>query len=121
MCIPLIANGDLLHHEKIDQFIAMNGSLVLDILKGMDWTIFGVLGISRLLIARGAQSNPSIFRAEGLLPVETVAIAYVEQAKALQHSFTNIKYTIMQMWPESYHLSDIGKLVLHAKNTQDLL
>jgi tRNA-dihydrouridine synthase len=80
-----------------------------------------MIGISRLLIARGAQSNPSIFRAEGLLPIETVAIAYVEKAKALQHSFTNIKYTIMQMWPESYHLSDTGKQVLHARNTQDLL
>ena len=54
-----------------------------------DWTLTAaqlslhmIGGISRLLIARGAQSNPSIFRAEGLLPIETVAIAYVEKAKA---------------------------------------
>lgn len=93
----------------------------LALLKVTNDPFIGLLGISRFLIARGAQSNPSIFRPEGLLPVETVAVAYVEKAKALQHAFTNIKYTIMHMWPESYHLSDTGKRVLHARNTQELL
>jgi tRNA-dihydrouridine synthase 2 len=76
--IPLIANGDIFSSDDIDRLRDLN---VAD----------------SFMLARAAQSNPSVFRKEGLLPIEDVMMDYVNLADKYQMNYKNAKYALVHM------------------------
>ncbi|KAL8284011.1 hypothetical protein RQP46_005124 [Phenoliferia psychrophenolica] len=74
--IPVIANGDCIHagdRERIEE----------------------ITGVSSIMIARGAESNPSCFNPSGLLDPATVVLPlYLRVAMATNNNYSNSKYTM---------------------------
>ncbi|KAJ2809315.1 tRNA-dihydrouridine synthase 2 [Coemansia guatemalensis] len=79
--LPVILNGDVFSYE--------------DVQRARDST-----GATSVMTARGAIENPSIFRAEGPLPVIDVAVEYVKYAVRVSSPFRFTKYTILQIYPD---------------------
>ncbi|KAJ1971901.1 tRNA-dihydrouridine synthase 2 [Dimargaris xerosporica] len=97
--IPVIVNGDVFRFE--------------DIARAKEIT-----GASSVMIARGAQSNPSIFSAQGPTDSHLVARQYIAIAMAIHNRFQNTKYTLMQMYP--YTKSKEYQLLTRAKTNEAL-
>ncbi|KAI9322674.1 hypothetical protein BX666DRAFT_1849277 [Dichotomocladium elegans] len=76
--IPVSINGDIFCYE--------------DIAKAKEKT-----NADSVMIARGAQYNPSIFRKEGFLPYEEVVEAYVKWAVRVDNIYQNTKYVLLTM------------------------
>ncbi|KAL1919035.1 uncharacterized protein VTP21DRAFT_2416 [Calcarisporiella thermophila] len=76
--VPVIANGDVFNYSDIEKVCSSTGA-------------------HSAMIARGAQDNPSVFRAEGLIPLEEVVRAYVKKSVDIDNPYQNTKYTLMQM------------------------
>jgi tRNA-dihydrouridine synthase 2 len=76
--IPVIFNGDVFIYDEI--------------LAAKEAT-----GASSVMIARGAQWNPSVFRKDGPLPVWDVLSQYLSLAEAVSNSVNNTKYVMMKM------------------------
>lgn len=76
--IPVIANGDIYEYEDIAR-------------------IKEVAGVSSVMIARGAQSNPSVFRKEGPLSTLGAIAQFLRKCIDTDNPFPNTKYTVMQM------------------------
>ncbi|CAH0749015.1 unnamed protein product [Diatraea saccharalis] len=79
--IPVIANGGSKEIEKYN-----------DILKFKDIT-----GCTSVMIARAAEWNCSIFRKEGLLPMDSVIKDYLKLAVDYDNSPSNTKYCIQNI------------------------
>ncbi len=77
--VPLIANGDIIDHKEL--------------IKARQ-----IRGVSSWMLARGAQWNVSLFRADGPLPLRQVSEAYLRLAMKWIMPPGNAKYTLMQMW-----------------------
>lgn len=77
--VPIIANGDVFDREDLDR-------------------IWRRTGVSSIMIARGAQWNPSVFRPQGMLRPELVTREYLQRAIQVDNQFGNTKYTVLQMW-----------------------
>lgn len=79
--IPVIANGDCVEASDHSR-------------------ICGITGVNSIMIARGAESNPSCFRPAGRLdPITVIAPAYLKLAIATGNHFHNTKYTLGAMDP----------------------
>ncbi|KAI8637437.1 hypothetical protein BD408DRAFT_447640 [Parasitella parasitica] len=76
--IPVIVNGDVFQWSDIEKAKLITKA-------------------DSVMIARGAQWNPSAFRKEGLLPFETVVRRYIKKAIDLDNLFQNTKYVLLSM------------------------
>ncbi|KAH8550915.1 hypothetical protein BGW37DRAFT_426875 [Umbelopsis sp. PMI_123] len=76
--IPVVANGDVFEHE--------------DIQKLKDHT-----NVSSVMIARGAEYNPTVFRKEGKLELLDVIKAYLKKCVEVDNLPQNTKYTLLAM------------------------
>ncbi|KAM0683878.1 tRNA-dihydrouridine synthase 2 [Mitosporidium daphniae] len=110
--LHLVANGDFLSPCEIQAF----------------WEKYNKYpALKGLLIARGAQSNPSIFLPFSKTPSELVDVfdickMFIPLARTYTPmSFTHIKYTVLHMLPKPIERYQIGCLVLHATSWQALL
>lgn len=109
--LPLIANGDFLTPIQINIFWDNYKRFLL--LKG-------------LMIARGAQSNPSIFLPFSRNPSEMINIyevckLFLSMSKEFAPlSFSHVKFTILQMVPRPTEKYKIGSIVLHSTSWETL-
>lgn len=76
--IPVVVNGDVFQYS--------------DFAKAKEAT-----HADSVMVARGAQWNPSAFRKEGLLPFDTVVRVYLKKAIDLNNLFQNTKYVLLSM------------------------
>lgn len=82
--IPLIANGDVFNGESLKKMKE-------------------IPGVSSVMVARGAQYNPSIFKyvkseTSELEDLHEVSLKLIELARLYDHHFGNTKYILTQMW-----------------------
>ncbi|XP_075693600.1 tRNA-dihydrouridine(20) synthase [NAD(P)+]-like isoform X2 [Rhinoderma darwinii] len=95
--IPVIANGG--SQEIIREF--------------QDIEAFrSVTAASSVMVARAAMWNPSVFRREGLLPLEDVMRDYIRHAVRYNNHYTNTKYCLCQIMRDQLE-SPLGRK-LHA-------
>ncbi|GAA96539.1 uncharacterized protein L969DRAFT_50568 [Mixia osmundae IAM 14324] len=74
--IPVIANGDCFGAHDVEK-------------------IKSITGVSSIMIARGAEANPSCFRSSGLAePVSEIIPLYLKIALAVDNHFSNTKYCL---------------------------
>ncbi|CAG8477677.1 11303_t:CDS:10 [Diversispora eburnea] len=91
--IPIIANGDVFQRSDIDKLKEMSN-------------------VSSIMIARAAQINVSIFRKEGMLPLEEVSME-------VDNNWANTKYTLMQMHAD--HSKELKHMKLtYAKSYEEI-
>lgn len=76
--IPVIVNGDVFQWTDVEKAKQITKA-------------------DSVMIARGAQWNPSAFRKEGLLPYDIVVRAYIKKAIDLDNLFQNTKYVLLSM------------------------
>jgi len=77
--IPVVANGDCWSASDVDR-------------------IQKLTGVTSIMIARGAEANPSCFRPDGLLDPATVIIPrYLRLAVATDNHISNSKYCLQSM------------------------
>ena len=76
--VPVLANGDVFEFADIARVKAETGA-------------------AAALVARGAQWNPSIFRAGGFLPQEQVRRDYVRYCRDTENHVPNTKYVLREM------------------------
>ncbi|KAJ8002839.1 hypothetical protein DPEC_G00163140 [Dallia pectoralis] len=102
--IPVIANGgslDLIKdHADIDEFRRVTGA-------------------SSVMVARAAMWNPSVFRSQGLLPLEEVMKEYLKYAVRYDNHAFNTKYCLCQMLRDKVE-SPMGKQLLSAQTNEDI-
>ncbi len=77
--IPLIANGDIYSLDDGDRVKELSGA-------------------SSIMIARGAQYNPSIFRRKGVLDAKIVGRDFIQLAMQTDTPFQLFKYTILPLF-----------------------
>ncbi|KAJ0412471.1 hypothetical protein ATCC90586_005491 [Pythium insidiosum] len=80
LSVPVLVNGDIFNREHLER-------------------IQQVSGASSFLIARGALSNASIFRREGMLDSRQVVLDYLKVAAETDNVFQNTKYNLSRMLP----------------------
>ncbi|XP_065827331.1 tRNA-dihydrouridine(20) synthase [NAD(P)+]-like isoform X2 [Oscarella lobularis] len=76
-------------------------------------------GTASVMIARAAEWNPSIFRKEGLLPVDDVAKAYIKYAVRYCSHSINAKYCLAQIMRECLE-STKGRQLLSATSLRQI-
>ncbi|GJJ76439.1 tRNA-dihydrouridine synthase 2 [Entomortierella parvispora] len=81
--IPVIANGDVTEYSKIAQ-------------------VRELTGVKGVMIARGAQSNVSVFRKEGLVPHLEIVRQYIRKAMETRNLHSNTKYVLMQIFAPDF-------------------
>ncbi|RKP35634.1 hypothetical protein BJ085DRAFT_40301 [Dimargaris cristalligena] len=97
--IPIIANGDVFKYADISK-IKEAGN------------------VSSVMIARGAQSDPSIFSKDGPVSPYLIAQQYISLSIKTNNRFVNAKYLLMQMYPLTK--SAEFKQLTRSKNYEDL-
>ncbi|CAH2297297.1 tRNA-dihydrouridine(20) synthase [NAD(P)+]-like isoform X1 [Pelobates cultripes] len=102
--IPVIANGG--SQEIIKEFRDIE-------------TFRAATGASSVMIARAAMWNPSIFREEGILPLEEVVRDYIRIVVNYDNHYTNTKYCLCQMLREQLE-TPLGKRLHAAQSTQEI-
>ncbi|XP_041446048.1 tRNA-dihydrouridine(20) synthase [NAD(P)+]-like isoform X2 [Xenopus laevis] len=102
--IPVIANGG--SQELIRQFQDIHA-------------FRSATSTSSVMLARAAMWNPSVFRQEGLLPVETVIRDYIVYAVRYDNHYTNTKYCLCQMLRDQLE-SPLGKRLHAAQSTLEI-
>ncbi|TMW55201.1 hypothetical protein Poli38472_013092 [Pythium oligandrum] len=80
LSVPILVNGDIFNREDLEKIRTISGA-------------------SSFLIARGALSNASIFRKEGMLPYTDVVVDYLKVAAETDNVFQNTKYNLSRMLP----------------------
>ncbi|XP_043252692.1 tRNA-dihydrouridine(20) synthase [NAD(P)+]-like [Colletes gigas] len=103
LSIPVIANGGSNDIQKYS-----------DIFKFKE-----VTGCSSVMLARAAQWNCSIFRKEGLVPMEDVIKAYVKYAVDCDNPPSNTKYCIQNILREQQE-SALGKKFLNSQTLEQI-
>ncbi|KAJ3359285.1 tRNA-dihydrouridine(20) synthase [NAD(P)+]-like [Allomyces javanicus] len=97
---PIIANGDIFEGDDMDR-------------------AFEIPGIASVMLARSAQSNPSVFRhPEPRLPIDDVIRQYIRYAIKYDSIYQNAKYVLMQM--DHDMKSDRGKKLASAKSLRTI-
>ncbi|XP_029464444.1 tRNA-dihydrouridine(20) synthase [NAD(P)+]-like isoform X2 [Rhinatrema bivittatum] len=74
---------------------------------------------SSVMVARSAMWNPSIFRREGMLPLEEVMQEYIKYAVKFDNHYTNTKYCLCQMLREQLETPQ-GKKLHSAQSTLEI-
>lgn len=83
--LPVVANGDCYSVQDMKKFEELTG-------------------VTRVMIARGAESNVSCFRAEGLLdPIEEIMPRYIQAGLITGQAYPNGKYCLSTMDTKSSH------------------
>ncbi|KAL7316033.1 tRNA-dihydrouridine synthase 2 [Mucor circinelloides] len=97
--IPVIVNGDVFQWSDVEKAKQITNA-------------------DSVMIARGAQWNPSAFRKEGLLPFETVVRTYIKKAIDMDNLFQNTKYVLLSMNTEdtSHTRSELYTNVQRSKS-----
>ena len=68
---------------------------------------------SSVMVARAAEHNPSIFRPEGLRPIDEVIKKYIEYSIIYDNHISNVKYCIQNML-QSLQSSEKGRRLLES-------
>lgn len=76
--IPVIVNGDVFQYSDFE-------------------TAKKLTNADSVMVARGAQWNPSAFRKEGLLPFAVTVREYIKKSVDVDNLFQNTKYAILSM------------------------
>jgi len=97
--IPVIANGDIFCYDDMEKIKKMSN-------------------INSFMIARAAQSNPSIFRKEGLLPKLQIVKEYSKLCAKYDMPYQNAKYALLCIWQD--HQDDIGFSLVKSKSIHDI-
>lgn len=71
------------------------------------------------MVARAAEHNPSIFRPEGLLPIDDVIKKYIEYSIIYDNHVSNVKYCIQNML-QSLQSSEKGRRLLESHSVYDV-
>lgn len=103
LSIPVIANGGSKDIEKYK-----------DIAKFKEET-----GCTSVMIARAAQWNCSIFRREGLLPMEDIIKAYLKYAIDYDNAPSNTKYCVQNIIRDLQE-SPLGKKFLASQTLEQI-
>lgn len=103
MTIPVIANGGSRDIEKYE-----------DILKFRK-----MCGTSSVMIARSAEWNYTIFRKEGLLPLDDVIFEYLKTCVDFDNSGHNAKYCVQMMLRELQE-TPRGKRFLECQTLEEV-
>lgn len=101
--IPVIANGgskDIEKYKDIDKFKKSTGC-------------------TSVMIARAAQWNCSIFRKEGLLPIDDIIKAYLKYAVDYNNPPANAKYCVQNIIRELQE-TPMGKVFLAAQTLEQI-
>ncbi|XP_020844957.1 tRNA-dihydrouridine(20) synthase [NAD(P)+]-like isoform X1 [Phascolarctos cinereus] len=102
--IPVIANGGSHDHIKVYS----------------DLEAFRQeTSASSVMVARAAMWNPSIFRKEGLQPLEKIMQEYIKYAVRYDNHYTNTKYCLCQMLREQLETPQ-GKKLHAAQSSQEI-
>ncbi|XP_065915860.1 tRNA-dihydrouridine(20) synthase [NAD(P)+]-like [Dysidea avara] len=101
--IPVIANGGSLNINTYDDLTAFKSAT----------------GCQSVMIARAAQWNPSIFRKEGLLPVDQVARDYLQLAVDYDNYASNTKYCLAQLLHDQLE-TELGQSLMKARTMREL-
>ncbi|KAI3635534.1 hypothetical protein MIR68_006172 [Amoeboaphelidium protococcarum] len=104
--IPVIANGDVFSQEDIKR-------------------VREDYGVDGVMIARAAQSNASVFRREGPLPVVEVAREYLQHSIRYHNAYQNTKFVLNAMMPQRKRMTaeqrELPLKLQRAKSMQDLM
>ena len=103
LSIPVIANGGSNEINKYE-----------DIIRFRDET-----AASSVMVARAAQWNPSVFRKEGLLPVEDVLKEVMKIAIDYDNEFVNTKYIVCKMIREVCK-NEVGIKLAASRDIEDI-
>lgn len=76
-------------------------------------------GASSVMVARAAEHNPSIFRPQGLLPLDDVIKKYIEYSIIYDNHISNVKYCIQNML-QSLQSSDKGRRLLESHSVYEV-
>lgn len=76
-------------------------------------------GASSIMIARAAEWNPSIFRKEGMLPIQDVIKKYLKLSIDLDNPSANTKYCVQNILRELQE-SEMGKRFLEAQTMEQI-
>lgn len=101
--IPVIANGgsrEILKNSDIEKFKRQCGS-------------------SSVMIARAAQWNVSIFRKDGLLPIDDIIESYLKLCCDYDNSFSNSKYCVQNILRELQETPK-GKKFLESQTLEQI-
>lgn len=71
------------------------------------------------MVARAAEHNPSIFRPQGLLPLDDVIKKYIEYSIMYDNHISNVKYCIQNML-QSLQSSDKGRRLLESHSVYEV-
>ncbi|XP_038628672.1 tRNA-dihydrouridine(20) synthase [NAD(P)+]-like isoform X2 [Tachyglossus aculeatus] len=102
--IPVIANGG--SHDYIKEYSDIEA-------------FRQATAASSVMVARAAMWNPSIFRKEGLQPLEKVMKEYIKYAVRFDNHYINTKYCLCQMLREQLE-SPLGKKLHAAQSSQNI-
>ncbi|XP_076244189.1 dihydrouridine synthase 2 isoform X1 [Calliopsis andreniformis] len=103
LSIPVIANGGSKEIQKYS-----------DIFRFKELT-----GCNSVMLARAAEWNCSIFRKEGLLPMEDVIKSYIKYAVDYDNSPSNTKYCVQNILREQQE-SPLGKKFLNSRTMEQI-
>ncbi|XP_067144695.1 tRNA-dihydrouridine(20) synthase [NAD(P)+]-like [Centruroides vittatus] len=101
--VPVIANGgsgEITCYEDVERFRAETGA-------------------TSVMLARQVEKNCSIFRKDGLLPLDVVIRSYLKFAIDYNNNTTNTKYCIQQMLG-SLQDTPCGRALLNAQLMKDI-
>uniref|UniRef100_T1K9A9 DUS-like FMN-binding domain-containing protein n=2 Tax=Tetranychus urticae TaxID=32264 RepID=T1K9A9_TETUR len=103
LTIPVIANGgsgEINCYEDIEKFRRETEA-------------------SSVMIARSPESNCSIFRKDGLLPLEEVIVDYLKYSIKCDSGLHNVKYCVQRMMG-SYQATTRGQACIRANSVRDI-
>lgn len=101
--IPVIANGgsdDIKCYEDIEKFRRVTGA-------------------SSVMLARASESNPSIFRKEGMLPLDDVIRSFMRYSILFDNHVANVKYVVQHML-SSLQASGRGQQLISASELKQI-
>ncbi|GAB5588315.1 tRNA-dihydrouridine synthase 2 [Umbelopsis nana] len=99
--IPVVANGDVFEFEDIQRL--------------KDHT-----NVSSVMVARGAQWNPSVFRKEGKIDFEDIAKEYLKKCVRVSNVQQNTKYCLLTMNKDPLHTkSEFYTKMMQTKSMLD--
>ncbi|ETV75289.1 hypothetical protein H257_10473 [Aphanomyces astaci] len=102
LSIPVLANGDIWNQDDIAR-------------------VRQATGCQSVLVARGALSNASCFRAAGIVPYQQNVEAYLKVAADTDNAYQNTKYNISRMLPSKDVASTVDvATIAEAKSNADM-
>ncbi|GMT00315.1 hypothetical protein PENTCL1PPCAC_22489, partial [Pristionchus entomophagus] len=102
--IPVIANGGSTEMETHDELLAFRERT----------------GASSVMVARAALSNPSIFRKEGIFPMETEIRNFLERACEWDENYTMTKYVVQRMLGGEQEHDPRGRATVQAGSVVEI-